>query len=470
MQKPYCDIVNDLFPSYVDGLLSDSSIKIVEEHLENCEACRKRLESVINEADRNDENDREEIRFLKNRRRKNRQKIIAGVAISVLLIIAVFVLSHRVAYPIKPDGSNFEDHAGVELVGHYLYPVQLDVKDEIKVRNYRYVLYEMTNKLYFAKLEKDFTGWYRFASNDYTKLLYDDKEGLPYGEEAEPYFTVKLIGDNSERYLYLIGRNPELEIAKVEVIFDEYAYTFEIPEKEVFMLVQPIENSIAEQLMEDRYFNYSQEDQLVLEKYSDKIERFFGEWPIEDPVFKVTNGGGKDITEKYVEVEDHHYDVNEMMDNLEECLENYMESTLHMGDVQRVTLHDTLKYGRLGFALFQADGKTGIASMSEAKNRKYRITGIRIVPSEEVSISIEYKGDYFVVFGSCACPEDATTLLLTYDLIEYNTMPEPNQPEVQYVKQVLETELPEERNAGTCLVCIKAENDYAWSIPEVSYR
>ena len=38
-----CEIIRDLFPSYVDNVLSDASIQAVEEHIRECEACAKIL-------------------------------------------------------------------------------------------------------------------------------------------------------------------------------------------------------------------------------------------------------------------------------------------------------------------------------------------------------------------------------------------------------------------------------------------
>ena len=36
-----CEVVQDLLPSYVDGLTSDVSNQAVEQHLKTCESCRK---------------------------------------------------------------------------------------------------------------------------------------------------------------------------------------------------------------------------------------------------------------------------------------------------------------------------------------------------------------------------------------------------------------------------------------------
>ena len=41
-----CDIIRDLFPSYLDGLTSETTNKEVDGHLEECEDCKAVLERM----------------------------------------------------------------------------------------------------------------------------------------------------------------------------------------------------------------------------------------------------------------------------------------------------------------------------------------------------------------------------------------------------------------------------------------
>jgi len=41
-----CKIIEDLLPLYHDGLASDESRALVEEHLETCERCRLKLAEI----------------------------------------------------------------------------------------------------------------------------------------------------------------------------------------------------------------------------------------------------------------------------------------------------------------------------------------------------------------------------------------------------------------------------------------
>jgi len=41
-----CNIIKDLFPSYIDGICSEDTSRVVEEHILHCEECRKYLEMM----------------------------------------------------------------------------------------------------------------------------------------------------------------------------------------------------------------------------------------------------------------------------------------------------------------------------------------------------------------------------------------------------------------------------------------
>ena len=42
-----CDIVQDLLPSYVDGILSDTSACAVSKHLQSCKACHDMYDDMV---------------------------------------------------------------------------------------------------------------------------------------------------------------------------------------------------------------------------------------------------------------------------------------------------------------------------------------------------------------------------------------------------------------------------------------
>ena len=41
-----CEVIKDLLPLYVDGVLSEDSRKLVEEHLQSCKECREYYDNL----------------------------------------------------------------------------------------------------------------------------------------------------------------------------------------------------------------------------------------------------------------------------------------------------------------------------------------------------------------------------------------------------------------------------------------
>ena len=71
--KNECDIVQDLLFSYNDGVLSETSTELVEEHLKKCDKCKKNLEEIKQESVK--KNQVKEIDFFKKIKKKINKKI-----------------------------------------------------------------------------------------------------------------------------------------------------------------------------------------------------------------------------------------------------------------------------------------------------------------------------------------------------------------------------------------------------------
>lgn len=82
-----CDIVQDLLPSYVDGILSDTSTCAVAKHLQSCKACHDMYDDMVTDELRQDNTDQQEkeIDYLKKVRSKTRHFTLAAILIAVLL-------------------------------------------------------------------------------------------------------------------------------------------------------------------------------------------------------------------------------------------------------------------------------------------------------------------------------------------------------------------------------------------------
>ena len=82
-----CDIVQDLLPSYVDGILSDTGASAVANHLQSCKSCQNIYNSMITNDPHQSNSDQQEkeIDYLKKVRSKIRHFTVAAILIAVLL-------------------------------------------------------------------------------------------------------------------------------------------------------------------------------------------------------------------------------------------------------------------------------------------------------------------------------------------------------------------------------------------------
>ena len=115
-----CEVVQDLLPSYVDGLTSEKTNKLVEKHVEECNECssilrgmRSELESPIEIK----EEEKQEIDFLKKTREENKKetrKVFLQWAVSFALVAVIWV------------------SAKLFFIGDYLYMGSVNCKVEVK--------------------------------------------------------------------------------------------------------------------------------------------------------------------------------------------------------------------------------------------------------------------------------------------------------------------------------------------------
>lgn len=90
--KMKCEIIQDLFPSYIDGLTSQESNEVIEEHLEECRKCREYLDEM--KEDIAGENqpavNKKAVKPFKRLRQKTRRKILLAAGAAVLACALVF--------------------------------------------------------------------------------------------------------------------------------------------------------------------------------------------------------------------------------------------------------------------------------------------------------------------------------------------------------------------------------------------
>ncbi|GEM_PF-1286681 len=96
-----CEIVDDILPSYVDGLTNEVTNKAVDEHIAGCPDCQNKLRAMNAPDPVQPEEAKKEIDFLKKTRRRNILLIIAGVFLTIVLALAAMIYFAFEGSPIR---------------------------------------------------------------------------------------------------------------------------------------------------------------------------------------------------------------------------------------------------------------------------------------------------------------------------------------------------------------------------------
>lgn len=106
-----CELIQDLFPSYIDGLTSDVTNEIIEEHVEDCHQCKQILTEMKEELAEPVKKieEKKEIDFLKKTRKKT-YKIVLGCILAMFLIASGIYITrvYFVGTPVYADQVEFE--------------------------------------------------------------------------------------------------------------------------------------------------------------------------------------------------------------------------------------------------------------------------------------------------------------------------------------------------------------------------
>ena len=104
-----CEIVQDLLPSYMDGLTSDVTNEAVKEHVESCKNCKGCMEAMkmsveFDEETEEKQEEKQEIEFLKTTQKRHRRILgISGVAVVIVLVcLLAFIRVYMIGNELDP--------------------------------------------------------------------------------------------------------------------------------------------------------------------------------------------------------------------------------------------------------------------------------------------------------------------------------------------------------------------------------
>ena len=159
--KCSCNIIRDLMPLYIDGVCSEESKKIIEEHLEECEECRAYFSSMNEENKINehlyDEKESQKISSFKAVKKRIRRKQIVSGIIAILIVISMSMSTIGILKNIHRT-VEYEDNISVSMVdgslvsrlyGSYYTNIKIknvEVSDDGTKSNYTF--YSITNTVW----------------------------------------------------------------------------------------------------------------------------------------------------------------------------------------------------------------------------------------------------------------------------------------------------------------------------------
>lgn len=116
--KNECSIVKDLLPLYAEGMLSAETAAFVEEHLKNCEACKREFEQTRDPEPVKIPEDAAPLRTLSRKLKAMRVQTAAltAVFVTALIVSAFAVLGAPIYIPYSADLVTVERYADTGLL------------------------------------------------------------------------------------------------------------------------------------------------------------------------------------------------------------------------------------------------------------------------------------------------------------------------------------------------------------------
>lgn len=117
-----CAVVRDLLPNYVEGLTSEETGQAVERHLRSCPDCAAKQAAMVGpELASRLEEERRELDYLKQVKRRSRFRLVAAVVCTVLVIAGGFAAKiFLIGTPIQPQTYALRHYVDEENVLHLM--------------------------------------------------------------------------------------------------------------------------------------------------------------------------------------------------------------------------------------------------------------------------------------------------------------------------------------------------------------
>ena len=186
-----CKLVKDLLPSYIDDVTSKETKEFIEEHLKECKDCKKHLDEMNSELDKEKVKDIETVKEIKKYKRKIfTLKFLVIAAVLIIVGTVVGKLGYKY-YIVK----NSIEHS---FINEGFFNYRIDEFDE-SIEGYKehyttYITNGHIKKEYDGKVLEYWDGsGKRYIINEDEKTYYVEEEYVY--DPKEKQFNPKLIED-----------------------------------------------------------------------------------------------------------------------------------------------------------------------------------------------------------------------------------------------------------------------------------
>lgn len=186
MKEMECDVIKDLLPSYADKITSDTTNKLVEEHLKHCNKCSKILEEMNKEIDTELFNQNEQIDYLKGFKKEKKIAIIKTICIFIIIMLVIFLFLQEIVSKFNFDvdiNNLYISYNAEEKIDENTTELQFNVIDTEYNLNFEYdttngkdiYIMPVGKFAYFTKPSR--TIFFFNINNDTERVFLKDKKG-----------------------------------------------------------------------------------------------------------------------------------------------------------------------------------------------------------------------------------------------------------------------------------------------------
>ena len=221
-EKRDCKIIQDLLPSYIEKLTNEETNKYIEEHLKECDECKKVLENMKEDLKFDDEKrDDKEVKYIKKFR--NKMRILKFILLCIFIIfIVLFVRKIVILSKLSDNAEKFVSQKNYHRVAYsydrdsYAKTEIFSMMDKKKVILTQVIGEEIIRKTMFAtKIEGDENSSDRYKVNTYIesgaekkaeldleRLIYVDPQNTLYTENLGELLKYSLFASVKETTFY----------------------------------------------------------------------------------------------------------------------------------------------------------------------------------------------------------------------------------------------------------------------------